>query len=666
MAIERKRRGNSSGADLSIEQIIEHIHVSRNFDFRNYKRPTLRRRIERRMTDRQIKSAAEYLALIERDPREIEALVGSMLIKVTDFFRDRETWDLLSSKVIPQLLSEKRGGEDIRVWCAGCATGEEAFSVAILLAEAMGPAFQNQDVKIFGTDADEKSIAFARRGVYSRDQVQSLPPEILKSWFVEDATGFSVRKEIRRTVVFGVNNLVSDAPISRLDLLLCRNVFIYLDGQLQKRVLTRFHHALRRNGLLVLGKSELIPFAAKVFEPVDLQRRIYRKDGKRESAVAQERLLTLLEQDSVSRAATSESDADMSAVEQFHRDAFQASRIPMIATAADGTVLLWNPAATALWGPSESDATGKKLTSLALTGLAGELLVEKTAAVREGRSALEIGEGSLQRPKDQHPVHISVQVTALRDSAQEISGVLYSVHDVTPLRELETELRKVTEERQSAFEELRTINEELQSANEELETTNEELQSANEELQTTNEELQSTNEELETTNEELQSTNAELDATNRELAHRTEELNSLAFVQRTTIRTLNAAVMVLDATGRIKMWNLAAERLLGIPEDEAVGQLLWSLNIPALDRGVLQKMRRALGQNSPLRADQIAYELPNGTEGRASVAAIPILDGGTALGAVIIFEDATRLASLMSEVASLRAGNGQNGKSNRR
>src|SRR5205085_2684904 len=294
------------------------------------------------------KTAAEYLVLLDRDPAEYDALIASMLIKVTGFFRDSETWTLLSEKVIPQLLSEKRPGEELRVWCAASATGEEAFSIAILLAEAMGPAFQNQEVKIFGTDADEKAIAFARRGVYSREQVKSVPPEMLKTWFVEDPTGWSVRKEIRRTVVFGVNNLVSDAPISRLDLLLCRNVFIYLDTDLQKRVLTRFHYALRRGGIIILGKSELIPFAARLFDPVDLQRRIYRKDGRRDAQ------LGLLEQETVNLG-SQETRAAMTATEEFHRDVLQSLRVPVIATAPDGAVLSWNASAAALWGRTEGE-----------------------------------------------------------------------------------------------------------------------------------------------------------------------------------------------------------------------------------------------------------------------------------------------------------------------
>jgi two-component system CheB/CheR fusion protein len=259
------------------------------------------------------------------------------------------------------------------------------------------------------------------------------------------------------------------------------------------------------------------------------------------------------------------------------------------------------------------------------------------------------------RPADERALHLAVEVTPLRDAAGKTAGLLYLAYDVTAFRELEAELRKANEERQSALEELQTSNEELQSANEEMETTNEELQSANEELQTTNEELQSTNEELETTNEELQSTNAELDATNRELAQRTEEMNAVGYVQRAIIRSLNAAVVVLDDEGHVRIWNLAAERLLGISEDEALGQLLWTLHVPALPRPALQKMRKALAQGAPLRAEQVSYELPNGSQGRATLAAVPVIEAGKTLGSVVIFEDTTRLANLASELAALKA-----------
>jgi two-component system CheB/CheR fusion protein len=641
-----------------LEEILGKVRDARNFDFRNYKRGTLSRRIQRRMDDRGKRTLREYSALLDREPAEFDALVNSMLIKVTSFFRDREGWEALSTKVLPRMLSEKRPGEEVRVWCAGCATGEEAFSAAIVLAEAMGPSFGSQEVKIFGTDVDERAIACARKGQYTREQVESVPKKVLSEYFVEEGGGYAVRKELRRAVVFGINNLVSDAPISRLDLLICRNVFIYLDTPLQKRVLSRFHYALRRHGILMLGKSELIPFAARIYEPLDLSLRIYRKDGRRDTAVSQERLMGLIEQESVTRDLGGAGD-HAGNVDQFHRDVLQSLPLPVLATTPDGSVMLWNAAAAQLWNRPESEVTGKKLASLNLPGLSGELLIEKSSMVREGRSDRESGDGSVGRPGDTHPTQISVEVSPLRDAGGGQSGLVYLVDDVTSFRQMEFELRRANEERQSVDAELQTINQEMQSSNEELETTNEELQSANEELQTTNEELQSTNEELETTNEELQSTNAELDATNRELAHRTDEMNKLAFNQRAIIRSLSAAVIVLDEGGHITLWNLAAERLLGLTEGEALGQVLWTLHVPALNRPVLAKMRKALAQNAGMRSEEIAYELPNGGAGNASVAAVPILDGGARLGAVLIFEDTTRLAALAAENAKLKEDDGR-------
>jgi len=648
---QKPRKEAASGADL--EEILRKIRETRNFDFRNYKRPTLLRRIQRRMQDRGKRTVREYGALLDRDAAEFDALLGSMFIKVTSFFRDPEVWQELSSKAIPQMLSEKRPGEEIRVWSAGCATGEEAFSAAIVLAEAMGPSFGNQDVKIFGTDVDEKAIAHARKGQYARDQVESVPKKALAEWFIEEGDGYAVRKELRRSVIFGINNLVSDAPISRLDLLICRNVFIYLDAALQKRVLSRFHYALRQHGILMLGKSELIPFAARVYEPIDLARRIYRKDGRRDSAVSQERLVGLLEQESVAREIDQETEK-VGSIDQFHREVLQSLPLPVIATTLDGSVMLWNGAAARLWNRRETETTGKKLAALSLPGLAGDLLIEKTAAVREGRSERERGDGVLARASEPNGIHLSVEVSPLRDAAGENAGLVYLVHDVTSVRRMESELRQANQERQTAYEELQTVNEEMQSSNEELETTNEELQSANEELQTTNEELQSTNEELETTNEELQSTNAELDATNRELAHRTEEMNKLAFNQRVIIRSLSAALIVLDGSGKIIVWNLAAERLLGLTEGEAVGQVLWTLHIPALNRGVLAKVSKALAQNLGTRSEELDYELPNGGLGKATLAAVPIVDGGAPLGAVLMLEDSSRMAALQAEIARLR------------
>jgi len=333
----------------------------------------------------------------------------------------------------------------------------------------------------------------------------------------------------------------------------------------------------------------------------------------------------------------------------FHREVLDSMGMPIVGTNPDGAVTLWNNAAARLWGRSELEVLGKKLGALALPGLAASSLTEKAALVRDGKRDREIVETG-QLPQGL----FAVEIRPLRDSTREVQGLIYLAHDVASLRQVEMEARRLTDELQGSTTKLQSSIEDLRASNEELETTNEELQSANEELQTTNEELQSTNEELETTNEELQSANAELDATNHELAHRTEEAHVLNLYQRTLIRSLAAAIVVSDPAGKITAWNLAAERLLGLPEAEAVGQSLWTLRIPALSRTVMQRIRRSLGERRSHREEALAYELPNGGTGFATVAALPLYDGERNLGAVLLLEDVTRSTSLQKENLRLK------------
>ncbi|MHA7627749.1 CheR family methyltransferase [Corallococcus sp. M7] len=628
--------------DSELEAILEKVRQVRNFDFRNYKRATLQRRIERRMQATRCRSRAAYLSLLERDPTEVSTLVSSMLIKLTTFFRDREVWQALEQSVGE--LVRQRPDTELRIWSAGCATGEEAYSLAIIASEAMGPGYPGAELKVFGTDVDEDAIATARRGIYSPEQLENVSPERLARFFVRTGNSFTVRKEIRRAVVFGVNNLVSDAPVSRIDIILCRNVFIYLDSELQKRVLARFQFALRRNGLMVLGRSELIPFAARLFRPIDLARRIYRKDGQPEvTSTTQDRLPP--EPTTLPRLLEPTFDTERS----FLRNLLDSHPCPHIATDNDGTVTLWSRAAARMWNRNEGEMLGKKLATLGLPGLSGDLLIEQSQRVRSGNSEREVADGVME-VSNGDPLALRIQVVPLREAGGgRHQGLLYTVHDITHLRGVEQNLRAAQEELQAMQLRMQSSTEELRASNEELETTNEELQSANEELQTTNEELQSTNEELETTNEELQSANSELDATNRELAHRTLEMDALTFCQRTIIRTLSAAVLVLDGDGRITTWNLAAERLLGLTERETVGQLLWSLHVPALKRALLLKLRRHLQEKRSLRMESIPYQLPHGGKGSATLVSTPLITDTHVLGSIILFEDTTRATALLEE-----------------
>ncbi|MFL5263637.1 MAG: CheR family methyltransferase, partial [Anaeromyxobacteraceae bacterium] len=482
----------------ALERILVRIKEARNFDFRQYKRATLLRRIERRMADRRCATLAEYEALLDASPHEYDALVTSLLIKVTSFFRDREVWDAVREKVVPALVESKRRHPEIRAWSVGCATGEEAYSIAMLACEALGPAVASATVKVFGTDVDETALATARRGVYPAASVAEMPTTRRDLFFTPVAGGWSIRGELRRMVVFGVNNIVRDAPISRLDLLMCRNVFIYLDAQLQARVLTRFHYALRPNAFLVLGKSELIPVAAKLFEPVDLSRRVYRKTASRVRELPP--MLDRSPAEPVEPVEPTRREDELSAVAQRQLDVLNALPDPVIATTVDGNVTVWNAAAARIWKRTEDEVRGKRLAALGLNGVPGELLGDRAAQVRDGAAERYTADVDVD---DLGHLTFSLEVAPLRGLDGVVEGLLYVARDVSAARLLEAELRRMREQRDKAIEDLQTTAEEMQSANEELETTNEELQSANEELQTTNEELQSTNEELETTNEEL-------------------------------------------------------------------------------------------------------------------------------------------------------------------
>ncbi|EPX56484.1 Chemotaxis protein methyltransferase CheR [Cystobacter fuscus DSM 2262] len=645
MAISRSSRDNE------LEAILERVRHVRNFDFRNYKRATLQRRVERRVAATGCRNRAAYLALLERDPDEVNTLVSSMLIKLTTFFRDKEVWGALD-KVLEELVRRRRPDQELRIWSAGCATGEEAYSLAIIAAEALGSGAPGAELKVFGTDVDEAAIAYGRRGIYTPQQVEGVSKERLARWFVPTGEGFTVRKEIRRAVVFGVNNLVSDAPVSRIDLLLCRNVFIYLDSELQKRVLSRFHFALRPQGALVLGRSELIPFAARLFEPIDLGRRIYRKDFRKDPSNLLRRPIPADPAPPAPPPLAEELPRDKE-FQRHLREVLNAQPCPLIVTDLDGTVTFWNHAAARLWKRQDTEVLDHKLAAVGLPGLTPELLAKLTARVLAGRSERETVEGVME-VAGQDPVVLRTVVVAFRDTQGEAQGLLFSSDDISSLRALEQSLKRANDELNTVSQRMLTFNEELRASNEELETTNEELQSANEELQTTNEELQSTNEELETTNEELQSANAEMDAINRELAHRTEELDALGFCQRTIIRTLTVGVLVLDPQGKITTWNLAAERLLGLTEREAVGQVLWTLHVPALKRSLLQRIRRHVAENRSLRLEHVIYQLPHGGRGAATLIVAPLNNESHSLGAVLLFEDTTRSSGLAQENRELK------------
>ena len=551
------------------EALLVYLKEARGFDFTGYKRSSLMRRVDRRMAQVDLHDYGDYLDYLQVHPDEFTALFNTVLINVTAFYRDADAWSALSQRVLPELLAQHTG--TIRVWSAGCASGEETYTLAIVLAEALGVEAFRERVKIYATDVDEESLAHARQAAYTERDLQSVPRELVERYFENNAGRYVFRKDLRRSVIFGRNDLVQDAPISRIDLLVCRNALMYFNAETQTRILSRFHFALAPNGVLFLGKAEMLLSHASMFTPIDLKRRMFHKVAR---AMVNGGAYFAETYPSPSR-------PEMHALDRLRNEAFQASPVAQVVVTSDGLVALTNRHADSLFGVSPRDI-GRPFRDLDLSYRPIELRGYIEQAQLERRIVkiddVELGSSTTES------IYLNIQINPLVDSDAALLGVVIIFQDMTAARRLQDELEIANRQLETAYEE-------LQSTNEELETTNEELQSTVEELETTNEELQSTNEELETMNEELQSTNDELQSINDELRDRTNQLNDINAFLDAVLTSLQAGVVVLNRELHIQVWNRRSEDMWGLRADEAVNQHFLNLDI-GLPTGQLRPLIR--------------------------------------------------------------------------
>jgi two-component system, chemotaxis family, CheB/CheR fusion protein len=608
-------------AEAGLDALIEFLKGSRGFDFTGYKRPSLERRFRRRMDAVGCAGYGDYLDFLEVHPEELPALFDTLLINVTAFFREPKAWQHLQESALPPVLEQRRDDEPIRVWCAGCASGEEAYSTAIVLAELLGDQAYRERVKIYGTDLDDAALTVARQAVYSGKELESVPEPLRDRYFKPADRKFAFRQDLRRNVIFGRNNLLQDAPISSLDLLVCRNTLMYFTAETQARILRNFHFALRSGGVLMLGKSEMMLSHRDKFEAIDLGHRIFRTRSGTPPLPAR-----------VARMADEAVPAGGEARES--RDAaLEAGAQPLIIVDRSGVVTLANRAAREAFDIPD-DAVGRLFRELAVSYRPMELLGPVEEAVREGRPVLA-GETPFRPPGDGAERLLDVTVTPLLAEGVTL-GVAIVFEDVSRFAAAQQELEGNRRDLELAYEE-------LQSTIDELETTNEELQSANEELQTTNEELQSTNEELETMNEELQSTNEELETINDELRDRTGELNEVNEFLEAILGSLEVAVAVIDRQQRVQIWNQWAEELWGMRQDEAVDHHFLTLDSGLPTEKLVPALRRALSDGG----ERVRVELDAvNRRGRAITCIATVMplrpsggpDGG-AHGAIVLMQD---------------------------
>jgi two-component system CheB/CheR fusion protein len=598
--------------------LLNYLVTARGFDFHGYKPTTLARRIRKRMAALEIDSFAAYQDHLEVHPDEFTALFNTILINVTSFFRDPQAWEGARSQVIPRIVSAKAPGEPIRAWSAGCASGEEAYTIAMVLAEELGVDQFRERVKIYATDVDEDALNAARHAGYTARQVESVPPELLDRYFEHLDGMYLFRKDLRRQVIFGRHDLLADAPISRVDLLTCRNTLMYFNSEAQARILSRFHFALNEGGFLMLGRAETLLTHGPTFTPVDLKRRISQKVPRGNSA----------------RPAPSPDkspDGEWDRQTRLPEVGFQASPVPQLLVDSSGTVASINERARALFGLRAEDV-GRPLRDLQLSYRPADLrsLIDQATTDRRPISVKAVE----WRPSSGESRWLDVQVAPLGDSNGGDAGTLIAYTDVTSHRQLTRELEQ-------SHQELETAYEELQSTNEELETTNEELQSTVEELETTNEELQSTNEELETMNEELQSTNEELQTINDELRQRGEELNAANAFLQSVMTSLRGGVAVVDRELRLLAWSRHAEDLWGLRMPEVSGQHLLNLDIGLPVERLRPALKACLAGDSAI--EQVVLEAVNrrGKTIRCTVTCTPLMGSQNEVQGVILLMEET-------------------------
>jgi two-component system, chemotaxis family, CheB/CheR fusion protein len=603
------------------EALLDYLRRSRGFDFTGYKRSSLARRIDKRMQTVGVQGYPNYIDFLEVHPEEFGRLFDTILINVTAFFRDPTAWEALGQEVLPRLAAGKRDDEPIRVWSAGCASGEEAYSLAMSLAEALGVEAARERVKIYATDVDEEALATARHAAYDERQIEAVP-EALRARYFEPLGGrFVFHKELRRSVIFGRHDLIQDAPISRVDLLVCRNTLMYFNTDTQARILDRFHFALNERGFLFLGKAETLLTYNNTFAAVDLKRRLFvkvRRAGLRDRLVV------------TPRARAEETVGHLVSHVRVRDAAFELAPVAQLVIDGDGHLVLINERARALFGLTLGDL-GRPLQDLQISYRPVEVRSCIDRATAE-RVAVVLEAVEWITPQGD-PRHLDIHVVPLLEAGGSQVGTCIYFLDITSNQRLKAEL-------EAANRALETAYEELQSTNEELETTNEELQSTVEELETTNEELQSTNEELETMNEELQSTNEELETVNDELRQRSEEFKEVNTYLGSILASIQAGVVVVDADLVVLVWNPKAEDLWGLRAEE-----VRSKNLLGLDFGLPVDQLRA-----PIRAciagDGESHEVTvqalnrRGRAIRCRVTCSPLRDTVAILGAILMMEEA--------------------------
>lgn len=585
-------------ADVAADQIspiLDMLRARTRCDFRCYRKKMLLRRVERQMGLCHFDEVSAYVAFLHEHPEEVTALYRDLLIGVTSFFREQEAFQVLKQQVIPELVERQTGEIPVRVWVPACATGEEAYSIAIQLLEEFAATKKAVSLLIFATDIDEESLEVARHGIYAASSVRELSPERLQQFFVKiDEGHYQVNKQIRGSIVVTRQNVISDPPFSKVDLICCRNLLIYLEPELQHKLMPLFHFALNERGYLVLGRSESIGRQKDLFEPVSKKWRVYRRIGpaKRDRVqvpfvAVQDRRIDVPRKEPTRR-------PPMGFPELMQRLLAKYALAAVLIDRKFEILSLFGPTANYLELPSGEPT--RDLLAMARHGLRTKIRALCHKVLTSGDAVAETDACVVRNG----PSVICTITVSLLHEPEEVDGLLLVTfqdrHEQAPPGSTDP---PGSEEESAA---VRQLEDEVKTTREDLQSTIEELRSSNEEVTSMNDELQSANEELESSKEELQSFNEELSTVNSQLQDKVDELERANNDIRNLLNSMEIATVFLDTQLRISRFTPAIGQLLNLTEAD-VGRPIRDFALRFIDKSLMQDAGRVLDKQAPVETE---------------------------------------------------------------
>jgi two-component system CheB/CheR fusion protein len=629
----------------ALQKIFALIRAQTGNDFSLYKKSTVRRRIERRMSVHQITDIDHYVRYLQENPDEIDMLFKELLIGVTSFFREPVAFEALKKDAIPEMIKGKQPGDSIRVWVVGCSTGEEAYSIAILLKEYLQDVNQkwNFKIQIYATDIDRRAIDAARQGLYPQNIAADVSPERLERFFIKEDDHYRVKKDIREMIIFAVQNVLVDPPFTKLDLLSCRNLLIYLSSELQKKLFPLFHYTLNQGGVLFLGSSESIGNFVDLFEPLDHKWKIFKRQD------------TLLARHAIVEFPVTHIPAGPRIIGEIKERRYSDNKIaddaqkfiiqqivPPVAIINDRGDILYTTRRTGKYLEPFVGKVNVNVHAMAREGIRAELSIAIRKANADKQAVIMKGLWVKTNGSDQ-PINLKVIPLDEPESLRGLFAVEFEDVELPPEvpkpsegeslppselmavnQSLEKELQSTKEHLQTVIEEMETSQEELKSANEELQSTNEELQSTNEEVITSKEELQSLNEELTTLNSELQAKNADLTQANNDMAN--------------ILNSTNIPTIFIDNNLKVKRFTPLATKIVSLIQGD-VGRPITDIVTNLQYEGLVDDIKHVL---STLSSKSVEMQTKDGTWYRMHILPYRTIEN-VIDGVVVTFTDITEL-----------------------